>query len=441
MRTSSVTFQEVLLPPAARAAQGACQPLPAPPALLGCAPGALAVLRHLAVAVIACGSVGGRIAVLLARLGLGALYLVDPKNYKSASLATHEIGPEDVGKPKALLVARRCKAISPGTRVYVFVGPVEALDLSDLVAVDLFVTAPDLLAVEVFLGQRAMWLGRPLVQASVHGETLTAQIRFFQNANAQGACPACLYGRAEWDALSRQARFSCEAARSAVQPAASNVPAATPAKATDRRPAEPAAVATADRPATNSLSALCSLAADLAVLQIVRYFLKLGQPVADHMLQYCGFTHRTLLNPLAHHPQCQLDHTAFNRVAVATPLAGLSLAQVAQAATGTSLSPTVQFEVGGMDWVELGACRCAQPAPVRQFVGRVRPRLSRCAACATPIVPLGFYTHRTVSASVLGSAVDQPLGKLGVRRAESVTVRTGAAGALVRHQPQPQETA
>ena len=164
-------------------------------ALVGCAAGALDLLRKLAIAVIGCGSVGGRIAILLARLGLGGLFLVDPKHYKPGSLATHEIDPEDVGQPKAMVVARRCKAVSPATRVLAFVGPVETLELSALADVDLVVMAPDLLSVEVELGQRCLWLGQPLVQASVPGPSLTVQIRFFLNAKGTGGCPVCCYGR------------------------------------------------------------------------------------------------------------------------------------------------------------------------------------------------------------------------------------------------------
>jgi molybdopterin/thiamine biosynthesis adenylyltransferase len=414
MTTDTAQLQEVFLPRRA-ARSAAAPPLPLGLPLIGCAPGALEILRKLTIAVIGCGSVGGRIAVLLARMGLGGLVLVDPKNYRApsvqraGSIATQDILPADIGRPKALVVARRCKAISPATRVQALVGPVAALELAALAEADLVLMAPDLLVVEVDLAQRCLWLAKPLVQGSVHGPSLTAHIRLFLNAKGgAGGCPACCYGRDEWELLARQARFSCEGAPGA------------------------AAASAAAGPATNSLSALCSLAADLAVLQIVRFLLQLGQPVADTMLEYNGFTHRTVISPIVRNPKCRLAHTPFTQVTVDAPLADLPLSELTQRATGRAIAPDAQFEVAGADWVEFAACGCAQPTSVRQFVPRGSGALSCCPTCSAPLQPLSFYTHRSVSASVLGSAVEPPLRKLGARHVASVVLRTGDSGFLIR---------
>ena len=83
MKTDRASFRDVTLPRRA-AVRDAGLPLPLGIALLGCTPNALDVLRKLVVAVIGCGSVGGRIALLLARMGLGHLLLVDPKIYKTS---------------------------------------------------------------------------------------------------------------------------------------------------------------------------------------------------------------------------------------------------------------------------------------------------------------------------------------------------------------------
>jgi hypothetical protein len=124
---------------------------------------------------------------------------------------------------------------------------------------------------------------------------------------------------------------------------------------------------------------------------------------------------------------------------LAQPLNGLSLAEVAERATGAPVAPDAQFEVAGLDWVEFAACGCAKPTPVGKFVPRTHKQPSRCPKCAAPLVPLSFYTHRTVGAAVLGSAVSQPLRKLGARHVQSVVVRNGETGALVRQQPATQE--
>jgi molybdopterin/thiamine biosynthesis adenylyltransferase len=373
----------------------------------------LDLFRNLTVAVIGCGSVGGRIALLLARMGIGTLLLIDPKKTKTRSLATHEIGPDEVDQPKALVFGRRCKAINPAMRVLAFVGPVEALELSVLAGVNLFVMAPDLLRAEAVAGQICLWLGRTLVHVAVHGATLTVQIRVFSNSKGGATgCPVCGYGRVELDLLTRQVRFCCEGTDNAAVPASP------------------------DAPATNSLSALCSLAADLAVIQILRLLLNAGQePVADTMLEYCGFNHRTVITPITRNPKCSLEHSAFAQVTIDAPLHTFSLAQLVQRATGSGLVSDAQFEIAGFNWVERAACHCSQPTSVRRFVPRGRKEIGACRACTAPLVPLDFYTHRVVGASLLGAAVEQPLNRLGARRVASALIRTAEAGVLVRPQP------
>ncbi len=385
------------------------------PQLLGCAAAALPLLRGLRVAVVGTGSVGGRIALLLARLGIGVLMLVDPKRYKAASLLTHEVGPRSVGRPKALEIGSRCKEISPATRVFAWVGSVEALDGDALADLDLVVMAPDRLSVEVVLAQRCRHLGQPLLQAAVHGETLTVQIRFCGNADPQGCCAACFLGPDEWRLVSQQARFSCEGAAGAAAPAAAGVP--------DLHVA----------PATNSFANLCSLAADLAVNQVLRHVLQLGEPVTDTLLEYCGYTNRTVVSGLARNSACPIDHITYRRLDAHEPLERLSLRALAQTATGGAVGEETVFEVGGLDWVESGACRCAQPALVRRFRPRQGGRVVRCPKCAAPVVPLQFYTLRQVGAAVLGSALDSPLRALGARRVRSVLVRTAESGVWIRH--------
>jgi molybdopterin/thiamine biosynthesis adenylyltransferase len=391
------------------AARRAGRPVLRPPApLLGGAPDAFAALRRLAVVLVGVGSVGGRIAVMLARLGVGGLILVDPKRLKAESLATHEIGPADVGQPKAQVVGRRCKVINPEADVRVLVGPAQEMDFAVLSDAGVVVLSPDLLAAEVEVGQRCLWLGKSLIQASVHGATLTAQVRCFANAAATAPCPACMLGSQEWDLLARQVRFSCDGK-------GGGTPEETPAA-----------------PATNSLSPLCSVAADLAVLQLVRLVLKAGRPVADTLLEYNGFTHRTVISPLRRSPSCRLEHVRFAQVTLDEPLGSLSLAAVALRASGAPAPADGQFAIDGLDWVEFAGCGCAERTVVRQFVPRGIPGRLVCRKCARPLAPLAFYTHRTVTRSVLGAALEQPLRKLGAHHASHVLLRTGDSGVLIR---------
>jgi molybdopterin/thiamine biosynthesis adenylyltransferase len=384
--------------------------------LFGVAAGALRAFAKLIVLIVGTGSVGGRIALHLARLGVGGLTLVDPKNYKGASVATHEITPAECNHPKALAVARRCHAISPGTRVVAHVAPVESLDLAEWAAADLVIMAPDLLAAEIAVAQQCLWLGLPLVHASVHGTTLTTQVRFFSNAMDSGGCPACQFGADEWDLLARQVRFNCDGAGHIARPVAH------------------------DAHATNSVSGLCSLAADLAANQLLRHVVGLGRPVADTMLEYNGFTHRTVITPIARRSTCRLDHSAFTRILLDGPLSSFSPADLTRQAFRDPTTPGVSLEVAGFDWVEQAACGCSRPTAVRRLVSRTRPKLSRCPQCSEPRAALSFHTHRVVGASFLGDDVARPLENLGARATPAVIVRAGDRGCLVLPRSQPAPT-
>ena len=140
---------------------------------------------------------------------------------------------------------------------------------------DLVVMATDNLQAEIATAQRCLYLRKPLLQASVHGETLVVQIRWFGDvAKGRGACPACSYSQAELSHAIAGTKFSCEGYRGA-----------RPEFEIETAP-------------TVCVSAVCNLAADMAMTQVLRFALGLGQPTDDFCLEYCGFTHRTVLGRL-----------------------------------------------------------------------------------------------------------------------------------------------
>ena len=49
----------------------------------------------------------------------------------------------------------------------------------------------------------------------------------------------------------------------------------------------------------------------LVETQLLRWPLQLGTPVEDTLVEYCGYTHRTVVQPLRHNPACPCNHTRF----------------------------------------------------------------------------------------------------------------------------------
>ncbi len=381
------------------------------PEFVGMEGDAGAVLDRLNLGIIGLGSVGLGIALSAARLQLGGLVLVDPGRYKPASLLTHPILPEDAagGKSKAQHAGELCGRISPRSRIQVHDGPLQSLDMAALAETDILAVATDNLAAEVEAAQRCLHLRKPLVHAAVHGDTLVAQVRFYHLAHSDSPCPACAYGKAELAQLNAETEFKCDGLGKA---------------------GSGAHVAT--RP-TVSVSCLCSMAADLAMIQILRHSLGLGRPLGDFVLEYCGFTNRTVTSPLAgRNPACLCDHDEVRTPrAIADPLGGCSLSQLAERA-GLDGDPAGaagrSFVVGDLEFVVFGGCECGVHS-VRRFA-RPGEALGRCERCGRPITAQPFFSHRPASGSVLKGVLDRPLRQIGAASARSALVGRGERGVL-----------
>jgi len=381
------------------------------PSFLGMAPEAPARLGDLGVAIVGTGSVGSNVALHLARLQVGALTLVDRGQLKAESVLTHlAITPADVGKPKASTVGRLCKWISPTTRVLAHDGPVADLDLLAFADADVVVVATDNILAEIEIGAICVRLGKPFVQGSVYGDMLIAHARFLANRDGEGPCPVCGFSAAEWDHVNRATTFSCE-----------GLAAGRPAAQVAGQP-------------TMSTSFLCSVAADLVMVQILRYFLGLGRPVDDTMVEYCGFTNRTVTTPLTRNPRCPCEHILYQQVATQRPVARLSLRELAAAAGlgGCTGDEALAFAVDGLVFAELGACGCEGSRPIRRFVA-AGGEAGRCQSCGGAVRAQPFYCHQPVPGSVVADVLDVPLRELGAGSARSVVVRGDAAGVLLRH--------
>ncbi len=375
------------------------------PVLIGTAPGeAAAAVRELVVAIFGLGAVGRAVAIALARMGVERLLLDDPSSYKPESLLTQPIAVDDVGEHKAASTARFCKQLSPGTRVFYRIGRLEDIDVAGFRGVGAMVLATDNLRAEVAAAQLAVDADVPLIHAAVHGETLTAQVRYFSNAGPDSPCGVCQYGPAEWELLNRETRFSCEAAAD-VRPAAS----------------------TSSAP-TSSFSALCGLAADLATMQVLRGALGLGAPVADTMLEYNGYTHRTVISPLVRDPDCPVEHVTWTRAAASAPLPSCTLAGLLLDA-GFQSSPRSIFRVEHMQFVATAICGNGHSQPLYQFVPQAAP-IGRCRSCKLELVAHPLHAHCRAPEEVLRPLLDRPLGHLCSETPRWVVVQQGERAAL-----------
>jgi hypothetical protein len=376
------------------------------PRLIGAPADAEARLDSLKVAVIGAGSVGRSILLLLAPLQLDTIWVVDPGQFKHASYLTHPhlLPGEAIDQSKARNGGELIKRISPKTNVLVFDGPVESLSMTAFMEADFVFLATDRLAPEVDTGQRCIHLGLPLIQASVEGSAAVAQVRFFGVNGTDGLrpCPACGYVAQEWFGLNHEIQYSCEG-YSQDQP-----------------------VSESQAPPTASLSFICSLAADLALMQMLKSCLGLGPPPDDTMLEYSAYAHKTTISPLKHNAHCPYGHRMLERMTMPQQaLADCTLGELVKTAFQGGEASEAAIMVGDdSSFAELAECACGQSTRIDRFVSSKGEELGRCR-CGAALHAHPFHVHRPVSASIVEPVMSRRLAELGGGSASWVMIQDG----------------
>ncbi len=361
------------------------------------------------VAVIGAGSVGLRVIDSLARLGVGGLWICDPRNTKAESLLTHPISAAEIDVPKALLAARHAQAISPRTDVRYFPGAFESMPMDALVGASQVLIATDNLAAEVSITQACMRLALPRLQASVYGPALIAQVRSLPaDGRGAGPCAACGYLARDWDDLNAGTRFSCEGSADAV----------------------PAPTAQA----TMSFPHLCAIAAQLTVGELFRQLLGLGladESGAGSLLEYCGFHAGTTRTPLLRKPDCPIEHEAWLVRCVEPGVTALTPRELGRVGGYDDLRE-VSIRVDHHSFASHTACGCEPHPALGIFHPEGMPLPGPCPACGHERVLHPLYSFREVPAGALSGHLDRSLAELGVRAEPPVLVRGPSGSTLIR---------
>ncbi len=382
------------------------------PDFIGAPDGAGKKLGGLRVVIAGCGSVGQAVAIHCARLQVREISLVDSKPLKSSSMLTHGWAfPEDLGQPKATVIGRLVKQISPGTRVRVYDGRVGELGLRAFASADLAVLCTDNLLAEVEVGRCCRLLGVPVFQGSLHGASMTVQVRAWSNT-ADGPCPACSYTSAEFEALNSETEFSCEGGfggRGAPR---------------------------ISGPVTASTSFLCALSADMTMVQLVRHWLGLGLPVLDSILEWNGFTHRSTVNPLQRKAGCGGEHTVCRRVPSNHAIGESSIRQllIAGGAATKKNHAGMSLQLDDLLFCERASCGCPPSQQSGRFYscGAGGGRAGEvCSTCGQKPVPSPFHCYEMVPLAELKACMDQPLSELGAGNAGWARLRDPEGSVLI----------
>jgi molybdopterin/thiamine biosynthesis adenylyltransferase len=369
-----------------------------------------AAMRDQYLVLIGCGAVGLAVADIASRLGVARLLLVDPAPLKPTSVLTHPCHPNDLGRSKAIVAAERAKAVSPETRVFAFEGVFDELPTYVLAGASHLLLASDNLRCEASVSQRTLHLGIPVLQGSVYGRTLSAQVRsIVSHQGEEQACLCCEYTEREWQDLDRGTIFSCSG--------------------TD---ASPAAVSEPSRIPTASLPHLCGIAANLLWTELTRRVLAMGGANQSRLVEFCGYNYRTSVTPLRRRADCPMDHSRLQLEPRAGDLGKSAPRDLLREAGYEGADPCrVSMTVEGRCFTSLAVCGC----DVHPQLGRFFPAggtAGACPRCRVQRLPHPLHSHEEVPVRALASQLDSNLESLGAPQPTSVRVR-GERGAVLFH--------
>lgn len=122
-------------------------------------------LLHARVAIIGCGGLGGSVAMLLARLGVGSLHLVDPDIFEEHNLNRQQFATlASLGRPKVEAARKALAAINPVIRV---TSRQATLSEADVLTAEIVVDGLDSAADRLRLAAICRQHNRPLVHGAV----------------------------------------------------------------------------------------------------------------------------------------------------------------------------------------------------------------------------------------------------------------------------------
>jgi molybdopterin/thiamine biosynthesis adenylyltransferase len=141
------------------------------------------------------GNIASHLVAHLARARTAReIALIDPDTYDETNLWSQDIRRRDVGRPKAVVQARRLREIDPTLVLDTFVSAVEAVPLGALRA-DVLLACLDSRAARRAVNTLAWRLGVPWVDAGVHADGRLARVNVHR-PGPEAPCYLCA-----WDEL------------------------------------------------------------------------------------------------------------------------------------------------------------------------------------------------------------------------------------------------
>jgi len=310
-------------------------------------------LRDASILVVGAGALGNEIVKNLVLMGVGRILVVDMDDVENSNLARCVFfRPDDEGRPKARVLARRAGELNPDTEVIPLVGDVRlAVGLGVFAEVDLVLGGLDNREARLFVNQACWKTGTPWIDGAIEG--LMGVVRVF--VPPDGACYECTLGERDHELIA--ARRTC-----AMLTREEMLSGRTPTTAT-----------------TSSVVAGMQAQEAIKLLHSER----LGPPtLAGAGFQFVGINHDSYVVRYGRREDC-LSHDTYEPERVKV---------IAHEMPFDEMLALAREELGGDAVLELehevvvaGSCqRCGHEQDIRRPLEAVRAATGLCPECASP---------------------------------------------------------
>jgi molybdopterin/thiamine biosynthesis adenylyltransferase len=335
------------------------------------------------------GNIGSALAPLLARMGVGKIILVDPDDFEATNLRCQAIFACDIGKPKAVVQARRLCRINPAIDVRACCTRIEELP-QGFFCVDAIASCLDSRISRRYVNQVAWRLGVPWIDAAVDAASLLARVNVYV-PGPEEVCLECSYDPEDYSAAALEQSYPCGQGGG---PAPTNAPASLGAIAAGLMAVECEKLLTGDR--ENLLAG--------------------RQAMVD-------LRHHTHYVTAFRRQHCRFDHEIWNIERVEEQPTRLTLGGLLQLA-GNEANGGVRVE--GQHFAALQFCPACghHESHALHLSGRIPPARRRCPSCPSQMIVRGFDQREWIDSQALGEAdLARPLSSLGVQPRDLLSVR------------------
>lgn len=346
------------------------------------------------------GNIGSHLVPHLARSPLvSRLTLIDRDCYEPGNLRAQAIDRSDVGKPKALVQARRVRQINPEIEVTSLHRAVEDVPLG-LLRADAIAACLDSRRARMVVNQAAFRLGVPWINAGVDGGGLLVRVQAFV-PSPDAPCLECGWDQSDYAAVEQD--YPC-------QPDASPAPSGAP----------------------SSLGALAAAFQAMECDKLLGDADGRDNALVGRDLLVDARHHRHFVTTFRRNAACRMpDHAGWRINTLDAGAARITLRDVF--ALGSILrgaGEQLRLGVAGQSLATRLTCpTCGAAKPTLALERSLHRKTIACVRCLNRLRPSGFDLADAAPLSESDASIDWPLSRIGIRSGDVISLVTPSVDA------------